>query len=162
EFVRQIRLRALGDFESLPSPGADVQYFPPDLVTVAPDECFVDCGAYNGDSLSDFLDHCGGDFRRVIAFEPDPVNLAGLQKRVQDEGMLCGRAAIYSAVVGAANGTVQFNANGLASASLCEGDGLAVSCVALEDILSAEEPTFIKMDIEGAELDALAGAQECI
>jgi hypothetical protein len=37
-----------------------------------------------------------------------------------------------------------------------------VACVALDDALAGFRPGLIKMDIEGAELDALQGAQEII
>jgi FkbM family methyltransferase len=162
EFIRQIRLRLFADFDGLSAPAAGCQYFPPDLVPPRPDECFVDCGAYNGDTLSDFLEYCGGSFTRVVAFEPDPANFARLHDKVEHDPPLFGRAMLHNAATGGANGTVTFNANGLASASMCTGSGTQVPCVKLDDVLEGMRPTFIKMDIEGAELDALYGAQSSI
>ena len=37
-----------------------------------------------------------------------------------------------------------------------------MDCIALDEILSDQKPTYIKMDIEGSELQALTGAQNII
>ena len=60
--------------------------------------------------------------------------------------------------VSARPGQVHFHATGAEGAHLA-GDGeILVGCVRIDDPVGRCEPTFIKMDIEGAEMDALQGA----
>jgi hypothetical protein len=53
---------------------------------------------------------------------------------------------------------VRFSGSGLAAAAISESGDIEVDCVRLDDALAGEAPTYVKMDIEGAELDALLGA----
>jgi hypothetical protein len=55
-------------------------------------------------------------------------------------------------------GTVHFDVQGAASSSVSESGGVEVHCETLDTLLEGEAATFIKMDIEGAELEALEGA----
>lgn len=53
------------------------EYFDKDIINFGNKEIFVDCGAYNGDSIRSFLRHLkkyGGKFKKIIAFEPDKKN----------------------------------------------------------------------------------------
>src|SRR5205823_5553646 len=82
-FREQLAWRITADFEGLGSPGDERQYFPPDVVQLRDDEAFVDCGAYDGDTLREFLSLTGGSFRRYWALEPDAENYAALTRFVQ-------------------------------------------------------------------------------
>src|ERR1019366_3581797 len=53
-FVADLELRMRGFFGERPSPRTDKQYFPNELFRLSPDECFVDCGAYDGDTIKEF------------------------------------------------------------------------------------------------------------
>jgi len=68
---------------------------------------------------------------------------------------------LQCAAVGAHNGTDTFSGDGNEASSIGKGD-MVVNCVTLDSALSGAEPTYIKMDIEGAELDALNGARGII
>ena len=149
EYLAQIRWRLHFDFAGLPDPVEGPLYFH----KVGPDEVFVDCGAFDGDTVRSFLHHSGGRYNKIFAFEPDPANFQALSTQ---HGIIATQAA-----VGRTNGTVSFSAEGNESSAAGKGD-LTVECIALDQYLAAETPTFIKMDIEGSEPEALAGAQEII
>jgi FkbM family methyltransferase len=159
EYLAQLRWRLLGDF-AVPDPVQHTIYFPLELCPLTDHEVFVDCGAYDGDSIRSFLDQPKKSFQRLYSFEPDPVNFRKLEKEV---AMRPERESItlQCAAVGAHNGTDTFSGDGNEASSIGKGD-MVVNCVTLDSALSGAEPTYIKMDIEGAELDALNGARGII
>jgi FkbM family methyltransferase len=122
----------------------------------------VDCGAYDGDTLRDLMAWTGGRYRGAMALEADPANFAALQHRIEEDPNLRGRACAIQAAVGRRRAKVRFRASGLASAAVSESGGIEVDSVSLDECLAGESPTFIKMDIEGAEMDALEGASEVL
>jgi FkbM family methyltransferase len=157
EYLAQIRWRLHFDFAALPDPVPGPIYFRDELFTLTDDEVFVDCGAYDGDTVRSFLQHSNGRFKRIYAFEPDPANF----KKLQRAAGLDQRIQIKKAAVGCIDSQVAFSAGGNEASSAGRGD-LQVACVALDTYLAGKHPTFIKMDIEGFEPEALAGAREMI
>ncbi len=160
EYLAQLRWRLLGEFDALYGPVPHTMYFPLELCPLTDHEVFVDCGAYDGDSIRSFLAQPKKSFQRIHSFEPDPANFEKLEKEVllrpERESITLQRAA-----VGAHTGTVTFSGDGNEASSVGKGD-MVVNCVALDEALSDTQPTYIKMDIEGAELDALNGARKII
>jgi FkbM family methyltransferase len=158
EYVAQLRWRLFFDFEDLGTPDVETIYFPPDLIRVRSDERLVDCGAFDGDTLRQFLTVSNGAFEHYLAFEPDPVNFARLSETIASQPEAV-RRRIETRRAGVSNedGTVRFSSGAGPSSHVGEGD-LDIEVVALDRYLGATRATFIKMDIEGAEPDALAGA----
>lgn len=99
-----------------------------------------------------------GKFQRYIALEPEPLNFAKLSSAAQQFG---GRVQVYPYAVGSRREELRFTSAGEGSGVSANGE-LAIQCVPLDEVLAEEKPTFLKMDIEGAELDALMGARESI
>jgi FkbM family methyltransferase len=156
EFDRQLQFRLTGDVMCLREPEPGLQYFPEGLFRLSPEETFVDCGAYDGDTVRDFMQVSSGHFRRVIAFEADAQNFHKLEHSSQDT-----RVSVLPYAVGAKSGVLRLSSSG-ASSSISESGDHEVHCTALDDALADEQPTFIKMDIEGSEIDALMGAAATI
>jgi FkbM family methyltransferase len=160
EYLAQVAWRLHGDFAVLPDPVAGRTNFPPGLFLLSPSEVFVDCGAYDGDTVLSFLEESNKTFKRISAFEPDPANFSQLQATIsvlpeRD------RITLHQAATGAAEGRVRFSPDQGQASAVGAGD-LEVPCVAIDTALDGVVPTLIKMDIEGAELDALAGARRTI
>jgi FkbM family methyltransferase len=163
EYLAQIRWRLQSDFDGLPSPVAHAQYFPDDLLKLSDDEVFVDCGAFDGDSLRVFFGRQPTFKGTFIAIEPDPINLQSLKQYVATlPDAWRNRVQILPLALGTRREILRFNASGLASAGIISTGALEVESASLDEILADTRATFIKMDIEGAEMDALIGARRSI
>jgi FkbM family methyltransferase len=161
QFDRQLRFRIEGDPFALGDPESSAQYFPSDVFRLSAEECFVDCGAYDGDTLKSFMAESGGQFRRYIALEPEPAIVTRLESVVASDSYLQERVQVHKIAVGLRREVLRFHAAEEGSAISSTGE-LEIQCVTLDELLKDETPTFIKMDIEGFELDALEGGRQSI
>jgi len=162
EYLAQLRWRMLMDFDNLPSPVSHEIYFPNDLVNILPDDVFVDCGAYDGDTIRNFLHIQGDSFKKIIAFEPDPANFEKLQQfALTLPTNIRNRLILHQLATGTRKGKAHFEATGTEASAIGSGD-FEVDCISLDEILTNDRPMYIKMDIEGSEVDTLIGAQNII
>jgi FkbM family methyltransferase len=143
------------------------------VAMLRPGDLVVDCGANRGD-VTEVLAASGAT---VHAFEPDPYNLAQLQDRFATAA----NVTLHAAAVGVAAGTVRLMraANwddnpDLASVkstvvagghNIAEGQGVEVAMIDFPAFLRGlldgrDRIAFVKMDIEGAELDLLGAMLE--
>jgi FkbM family methyltransferase len=120
-------------------------------------EVFVDCGAYDGDTIAEFRRETSDQFARIVAFEPDPKNFAVLKSSVNGDP----RITLQPYATGARRETVRFILGGtgsrISSTGTCE-----VQVITLDEALDGIAPTYMKFDIEGGEPDALEGGSETI
>lgn len=134
------------------------QYFPNDIFQLGSEEAFVDGGAFDGDTIRQFLEETGGRFKRIYAFEPDTENFRKLKENCPDE-----KIAHYNGGLWNETAELGFSANKGGSSQIdAEGDH-KISVYKFDDLdISDDVITFIKMDIEGAELNALHGMERTI
>ena len=164
QFVAHMRFRLTLDFAALPpkDPGG---YFPSELLgPLPPDVTFVDCGAYDGDTIRLFLAYQREKFGHIIAFEPDAVNFDRLSAYLASlPQSLRQKIGVHHAGVGTHQKMSAFRTTGNTGASFDEAGGVLVPVMALDDVLSEPEGRlFIKLDVEGAEEEAIAGAERLI
>jgi FkbM family methyltransferase len=130
----------------------DDQYMPIDLPRWVEPLRLIDCGAYDGDTLEALL---GGGYRieAVAAFEPDPNNYAKLTARRHFNAVYvpCG--------VSSSTKFVRFDAGHGTGSRINESGDSTIMCVTIDEVLPSFAPNLIKMDVEGAEPDALRGAE---
>ena len=72
------------------------------------------------------------------------------------------RIRVEQKAVGRVPGTVQFDGGGTPGSRIVETGSISVDCTTLDIAMRNLAPTIIKMDIEGAERDALLGAKHTI
>src|SRR5262249_47681001 len=120
--------------------------------------------AYDGGTPREEKGFSGGRFKSIVSLGPEPVNYPHFTASV---GALASslsppRRTLPFAIV-AMPGRLMIDPSGLPSATLGSGSH-EVECVTLDQFLPAQDirPTFIKMDIEGAEPAALRGSRETI
>jgi len=160
EFVAHLEFRLTANYDVLPG-RSQPPYFPADLISqFASDVTFVDCGAYDGDTVRAFLAHQGDRFDGIVAFEPDEQNYEKLMAYVSSlEAKIRSRIQLHRGAVGDQSGTVAFTQTGDMSAAVAVGGNEQVPLFALDGaILRAGSQIYLKLDIEGFELPALRGA----
>lgn len=138
-------------------------------------KAFVDAGCFDCSTSKHFAGWCGDDYSKIIAFEPDPESFQRCMAVVESSNL---RLEVFPYGLSNQAGEVSFAANGdggsfVVSATEQGGafngvigsakqDYITIDTVALDDIVKDTEIGMIKMDIEGAEFDALHGAEKTI
>jgi FkbM family methyltransferase len=162
EYLAQLRLRFYGDLLGLPAPDP-AQYAPKDLFAPDDSEVFVDCGAFNGDTVEAFIRAWDNRFKSVYALEPDPASCAKLETFVKAlPNSVARRVTILPIAVGEDSGTARFHADGTMGAAVSDDGEIVVACRTLDETFEREDVTYIKMDIEGQEPAALRGARQLL
>lgn len=166
-------LSLLTSFRIKPSPecffyaDGDQDYFPSgfDPFRGIDDLRFVDCGAFTGDTIQALFNKYHHRISWIAALEPDPNNLRKLvEKQFVRDCAEHAETSIFIFPVGAFNEEklcgFQITAAGTTSSIAGAGSESELVPVArIDTLLAHTPPNFIKMDIEGAELEGLEGAR---
>jgi len=166
-FRRILEFRMSGNYRVLPTVNPN-QYFPRDVPPWKSPLRFVDAGAYDGDTLRDIAER-GLRIEALAAFEPDAESFAKLAAFMSSHQPCFGtEISLYPCGLWSKTERLAFTAESdegshIAS-SRCPPTGAQsfIQGVGLDDVLPRFAPTLIKMDIEGAEADALTGATHTI
>ncbi len=148
--------RHTGDYGALPKPCPTEQYVTPDLPRWKDPMRFIDCGAYDGDTIALMLRH-GYRVEAVAAYEPDPYNYAKLVRSHPDLDAIFLRCGVSSTAT-----LVNFDGGHGISSRISSAGETTIQCLSIDEALPSFAPTLIKMDIEGAEPSALRGAERTI
>ncbi len=127
------------------------------LLDLQADEVYLDLGAYDGDTVRDFLRLTAGRYREIWALEPDAKNF---RKLLANCGDLTDCHALPLAVW-SRGGSLPFAGRAGRNSALQAGAAGAAQAVSLDELWRDEmtaPPTLIKFDVEGAEEQALLGA----
>ena len=142
------------------------QYFPIDgMLKPCPDEVFVDAGGFDGLTTAQFAEWTAGNYKKSIIFEADETmyEICREMMRVKNiKNVSLVKKAVYSH-----DTMLCFDSTNYASGSgnvVEEGGTSQVLATSIDNTLREmnEKASFIKMDIEGAEMEALKGCEKTI
>lgn len=144
----------------------DLQYFPIGNSAVAiqeflllENECFIDCGAFDGDTIKSFKNVTGDKYSKIWAFEPESNNFRRLSDYVNKENDA--RIKIIKGGVYNEDNVMSFCSDRGTSSTLNNNGNDSIEVYKMDSLIN-ERVSFIKMDIEGSEKEALLGAQRII
>jgi len=139
------------------------QYFDRNIIQFQAKEVFIDAGALNLYSSKRFVEECsqGGTTEyKIVAFEPDYISYIRCKDILKNESDL--NIELHNAGIWSCNTMLYFLGEGKGDSRIAQQvTGTSCKVVSLDNFLT-DEVTFIKMDIEGAELEALKGSERII
>jgi FkbM family methyltransferase len=159
-FVAYLLAKTRQDMRYLPPFFDKRQYFPSGCFTLTDHESYFDCGAFTGDTIADFLNVTGGKYRHIWAAEPDPSNYRQLMRYVADR-QLTDIDVVNRGIYGF-TGRLPFRAEGSMLSMITEEASQVVEVDTVDHIAAGQPVTYLKMDVEGAELMALRGAAQTL
>lgn len=160
-WVSYLNAKLLFDSGELRKYRAPRQYFPPDLPKFMPkaDDVFVDAGAFTGDTLAEVVALTGGRGTAAYhAFEPDEGNADQLALYVSQRGL--SNVTIRRVGLWHESSVLCFAGNEGSRSGFSDDGAASVRVEALDQL--GIRPSFVKMDIEGAEHNALRGMEHTL
>lgn len=140
-----------------------IQYFDYEFMTFSDTETFIDGGCFDCESIKDFIRTVKGRYHKIIAFEPDHTNYDHCMELIQKEKIK--NTTLINAALWSEETMLSFNGGNSSDSKVAESpveSNTTVKGISIDSFLKNENITFIKMDIEGSELNALKGAEETI
>jgi FkbM family methyltransferase len=128
------------------------------VVTNTQDLIFCDCGAFDGDSIASFCKAVKYNFNKIYAWEPDKKNLAVLKKRIQKLSHT--KIVVFNQCAYDRKGFISFDSLGSSTSFVKKTGSDKVQCNLIDNC--CPDSSFIKMDVEGCESNALNGASKTI
>ncbi|MCH5304332.1 MAG: FkbM family methyltransferase [Ruminococcus sp.] len=120
-------------------------------------EDYLDLGAYNGDTIEEFLNYCGGSFSSITAFEPNAKSFRKLQDYCSDlRNVNLWQLGSYNK-----NTLINFNTKSGRNCAIDE-NGTPVQVARVDTILCGKRITYAKLDVEGAEKETFEGMENTI
>ncbi len=120
------------------------------------DIVFYDVGGFDGESTLDFIKYIG-DYQKIYLFEPDKNIIEETKRRLQKEKNI----TFIQAGVGEKSSMAHYDALGKGAGNISDGGSEVIQLVALDDYIMGHG-AYVKMDIEGYEMQALKGMKNAI
>lgn len=127
------------------------------ILRLGGNELYVDLGAYNGDTIDEFLHYSGGSYRKIVALEPNAKNY---QKLCAHCARLP-RTELWQLGSYSRNTTLTFN-NKAGRNSAIADSGVQTQVATVDTVLCGAAASYIKADVEGADRDTLLGAKNTL
>lgn len=154
-FLAAIKHKISGKINYLREVESDKSEIYKQLLSLDKNEFYLDLGAYDGDTVREFLSYTNGNFGSITALEPDAKNYKKLlAKTPQAHCLNCG---VYSFC-----GEVAFSTEASRNSSVSDSGSRTIEVKTIDEICRGGKTTYIKMDVEGSEREALLGGSHTL
>ncbi|MDR2475462.1 MAG: FkbM family methyltransferase [Bacteroidales bacterium] len=139
------------------------QYFA-DILQLSDNEIFIDREGYVGDTTLNFIEQTHGRFNKIHVFEPVKNTFLKIVQNLEMANLSPNKVILHNVGLYSSKKEISFNLEG-SSARIDKHGKISVKLVSLDDYLSKnelKEVTYIKLDVKGAELEALKGMRKTI
>lgn len=154
-FVDIVNFRLTGDSKILRRCETERAEVFSNIIKLGDSEDYVDLGAYDGDTIKEFLEVTGGRFSSITAFEPDKKNMKKLGKAFGD----LENCRLLPYASWECDCEMKFSGSGGRMSCFDEG-GENIQARSVDSV--CDRASYIKMDVEGAEYETLLGCREII
>lgn len=155
-FADIIRFQYTGELKYLDSCTTDKDEAFENILRLSKDESYLDLGAYNGDTIEEFL-HYSGSYNSITAFEPSAKSFRKLQDFCADmENVSLWQLGSYNK-----NTQINFNTKSGRNCAI-DKSGTPVQVARVDTILCGKKITYAKIDVEGAERETFEGMENTI
>ncbi|MGN0665708.1 MAG: FkbM family methyltransferase [Huintestinicola sp.] len=153
-FADVINFRISGKIEYLNRCTADKSDVFKDILKFGDNEVYIDMGAYNGDTAIEFAQVTSGSYKAIYALEPDTRNFRKLTKNTE----VMERINLFNAAAWNDDTVLEFADRSGRNSKVTDGSDTKIKqTAALRGDSLTENATYIKMDVEGAEKQAIEG-----
>jgi FkbM family methyltransferase len=159
-FIAYLLSKTHQDMKFLPPIFDKTQYFPSDIIRLSDNESYIDCGAFIGDTVEDFLKATDGKYKKIWAAEPDRNNYKKLTAYISEKKLT--DIEIVNKGIYSSSGKLPFVESANMLSMIDEKSDNYIEVDTIDNITASEPATYIKFDVEGAELEALKGAEQTI
>ena len=156
-FVGLCRFKITGDISYLKPLFSDPAESFENIIRPTEEEIYCDLGAYTGDTVDELLSHTGGRYSHICCFEPDMRNF----RRLVKTHMQLDNIDFVNAAAWDCDTQLRFAASSGRQSAVAD-KGRLVSARSLDSFLDGRQATYIKYDVEGADVPALLGSKKTI
>jgi len=170
EFSRKVYVNVLnaklsGDFSLYNEVNSGTEYFDETIIKLNDNEVFLDVGAYKGKDVVEFARRTEGRYDGIIALEPDRKTLTLLEGTVASHGIK--NVEVHVKGAWHKHAFLHFHDGREGSSRVSETadkefPSTFIEVDTIENVLNGRRVTYISMDIEGAEHNAILGAEQII
>ena len=164
QFEGHLKWQVSLDSRYLPAGDRRRAHFGVPFLTMPEDVAIVDVGAFDGDSLRNFL-FWRGNFRVYYALEPDPISYRRLTEYTRSlPASIAQQIRAVQAAAAETAGKLMVSPTGKPGSTPGQNSSQAeaITSIRISDYFAGEQINYLKLDIEGAEHQALAGAWDLI
>ncbi len=161
-YVNLILGKMTGKIEYLENAESDVAEAYKNIIHPKPDGHFVDIGAYNGDTIREYLSY-SGSCGKITAFEPDGRNYAKLCRYAEENGIPTDY--LYNIAAWDKNEVLTFYSrsgrNSAGTTSHKNAKSVSVQADAVDSYIDSKVD-FINIDAEGSDSKVISGLENTI